>query len=98
MSVFLAVVYAVVPLSIWRRKRSLRWRIPIGITFVFGYGWIILGFVFAFPSTGGLESQMPWYIPLFFSLTAGFFFLPLAAIGSITMLRERLETRSQQNS
>ncbi len=87
----LAIVYAVVPFSFWRKRKTLHWRVATILTCVIGYGimalalgaeWLLVELI---PSTFGMMSSLA-------SLAAGVVFLPLAAAGSLQTLRESRRT------
>lgn len=83
---FICVVYAVVPVSLWRKHRTLRWRGSILITCLLGFGLIASGLVLEVVDSR-LAHEYDVYPAGFVSpiiaFSAGVVFLPLACIGSI---------------
>ena len=94
LSIFMGIVYAVVPLSIWGKELSLRWRIPVGVTLFLGYGWMLAGVILDLQSNVSY-SLFPGGVTLFSTLTAGFVFLPLAAAGSISTLLKKIRSQKE---
>lgn len=90
---FLLVIYSVVPFSLWKKSTSRRWRLPVLLSGILGYGLILAAFII---ECTGVESIAQWqaapfgFLTLIAAFLAGVVFLPLAAIGSLTTLRARV--------
>lgn len=93
---FVCVVYAVVPTSLWKKHRSWKVRLPVAVTCLMGYGII---FAAVFLELGSLaETDSYWFVgsgSMTIALIAGFLFLPLAAVGSISTLLGSRRTRGE---
>ena len=100
----IGTVYAVVPLSLWRKHVSYGWRVWIVLTCVVGYGLIALT---AYTDVAVARGQLFWshietgpipfgMVTMMVALGSGIVFLPLAAAGSLcTLHRQRKRARDK---
>lgn len=93
---FICVVYAVVPLSLWRKHRTWGWRASVIVSCALGFGIIGLGVVL---EVAGMwrNDEFGMYLPglasMKLALMAGIVFLPLACVGSIHSLVRAIRAR-----
>jgi len=99
---FFCVVYAVVPVSLWRKHRSWPWRAGILITCFLGFGLVLASLTLEIIDSWTADeysATVPAFTSPIVALFAGVIFLPLACIGSIhsllVALRERRALREQ---
>ncbi|MEM7599818.1 MAG: hypothetical protein AAF357_00195 [Verrucomicrobiota bacterium] len=99
---FFCIVYAVVPVSLWRKHRSWPWRAGILITCFLGFGLVLASLTLDIIDSWTADeysAAVPAFTSPIVPLFAGVIFLPLACIGSLhslfVALRERRVVRAK---
>ena len=93
---FFCVVYAVVPVSLWRKHRSWPWRAGILVTCFLGFGLILASLTLEIIDSWTADeysAAVPSFTSLVVALFAGVIFLPLACVGCIHSLLVALRER-----